>query len=245
MQATATASAASAAPAARSPVQADPMHHAHSSYFMRGAVDYARDKATGERVRAVLWWGIGLSMILNCVLAVTLARVALQVKVVPYIVQIDEHGFAVPIERARATTFEDPLVQKSIMRQLSDWVKDWRTVVASSPAQKSFVQRVFEHTPKGTLAQEKVEKWYGEHPPYQKGRTVETEVHFVGPSGSDNVWKVEWTERERLTSTVPRDARFEALLTVDFSPVTDLKEIQKNPLGVYVTDVFVQQQAVR
>jgi type IV secretion system protein TrbF len=218
---------------------------AEQSWFLRSAKEYSKEKATGERVRAVLWWVSSLSLLLNCVLAVALATISLSVKVVPYIVQVDKHGYSVPIKAADSTSLEDPIVQNVIQRDLTRWVEAWRTKVSDPKAQKGFVMTQFAMTPKDTIAHDKMVDWYAQHPPYEPGRTVDVDVQFVGPSNgaSDLVWRAEWEESERRGSSVAKTTHFRATLTLAFSPVSTFKDVRVNAVGVYVTDFFFQQDA--
>ena len=224
----------------------EPRAAADDNWFLRSAKEYARDKATGERIRVVLWWVSGLSLLLNCVLACCLTYLASTVKVVPYIVQVDEHGYSVPIKEPPTSSIDDPRVRNVITHDLSEWLYNFRAVVSDPTAQQVYMRRVYARTPAGTLAHAKVEEWYDKHSPLGvKGRTVETRVTNL-QSISDAVWQVEWVERERVGGQDPKTAKFSGTLTIAFSPTSTLEDIQLNALGVYITDLsWRQAQAAR
>jgi type IV secretory pathway TrbF-like protein len=209
------------------------------SWFLRVATNYSRGKATRERERVLLWYVSGLLAVISCVLGCALAYVALRVKV--GILQVDEHGYVVPFKDVSTVSPGDPSLVRAKIRTLSDWIRDWRTVYTDPAAQQSLSPKVYAIVPKNTPAHADVADWYSQHPPLAvKGRTVDVTVHSVGRISQD-VWRVEWSERERLPGMMPKAARFEAFLTTALSPPKNLADIQMVGMGLYITHIHHQQ----
>ncbi len=159
---------------------------------------------------------------------------AQQIKVVPYIVEVDKLGRFNVVNRAEnIKTTPEKLIQSVI----GSVITDWRTVTADIELQKNMVQRLsyfFAGSAQGVL-----KEWYGKNNPYEvakTGKLVHIELKSLPLKLSENSYRIEWTETVRNHSGVTLSSEnFEATVTVQISPPNNEQALIINPVGVYIT----------
>lgn len=202
-----------------------------------GSVDYA--ERYWSLVREAWRWRIAftLALLVIGVLGVALAVVARASRVVPYIVQVDRHGYAVAIKPAEDGAVTD---ERVVIAAVAKWIRSMRTVLGDVVAQRKLVDDVYAMLAPGTAATHKTNTWFRAHNPYEAGpRKVDVEITLVSPIGSGKSFKVEWTERTREGGSGESMARFSAFVQVAISPTQKLDDVIANPLGVFVVDYAV------
>lgn len=159
-----------------------------------------------------------------------------QSKFVPYIVEVDSLGNAAYSGPADKVGPHDPRMLKAF---LSMFVTDLRSVTADSVVEKSYVDHVYAMVGSGTAAQVRINQFFTENNPYQRGATsgVSVDVESLLPL-SEHTWQVTWKETERThAGQVIGVKQWKASVTFSFNPPTDERLIWMNPLGLYVTDI--------
>lgn len=187
--------------------------------------------------RAKNWRLVAVGLTVVCIVqSAGLVGLALQNKLVPYIVQVDKLGTAVPVARADVMEKVDERVVKAL---LARWVSDARGVVSDGIAQRQMIDRVYSMLANGTRALSIVNDFYKADPPTTKGATtgVSVEVSSVLPL-TDKTWQVEWEETVRnTTGGMVSRTRWKATVTLAFNPPTSERQLRANPVGVYITDL--------
>lgn len=158
-----------------------------------------------------------------------------QIKLVPYIVEIDRMGMAASIGFAQQVQYADPRVVRAA---LGSFVSNFRSVTPDAVVQKQYIDRAYAHLRSGDAATEKVNGWYRSNSPFDRARTLTSaiEVNNIVPL-SDQSYQLDWTEYERdrqgkdLTTR-----RYRGVATVTLTPPQDEAVIRLNPLGLYLTD---------
>lgn len=181
------------------------------------------------------WQGMAfLSTAVSLVCVISLAALALQSKVVPYIVQVDQHGYEILVGPAEDTSSVD---HRIITAQLARFFRELRTVLSDPNAQKAIVSHVMASVASGSSAAHKTVQFYQDRDPLEIGKTgtIECEVASVLPLSKDT-WQVEWMERRFEQGALAHAGHFKAVATVDVSPTRKLSDVMENPLGVYVID---------
>lgn len=207
--------------------------------WLHGAIEYS--ERYGSLAQEARRWRLAALCALAAmvVLACGLVAIARTAKVAPYVVQVDEHGFAVAIKPAEAVA---PTDERVIIAQVARWVRAQRTVLGERGAQSELVDEVFAMLAPGTAAAQKTLEYFKEHDPYQVSeRRVDVAVTRVQPMRSATHVTVEWTERVRQGPVTESLLRYSALVAVSVSPVRALKDVLANPLGVFVTDYSISQ----
>ena len=60
-------------------------------------------------------------------------------------------------------------------------------------------------------------------------------------SKGDKSWQVLWTEERLDQGNVVEHTEWRAIISIAISPVRELAEVLKNPLGIFITDINMAQ----
>lgn len=183
-----------------------------------------------------------VSMLLNIVLVVGITKIGLQHKTVPYIVQVDKHGYSIAISRAEEARGPSDRV---LISWIGQYITNHRTVVADSRAQKTLLDWVYASTPQSTPAYSYINSWYRTHNPYELARnkrTVVVQIESIMPMGdSKKTWQAKWEETAYSSGIKQETTRHTGIFTLDVAQNTDLKSVIANPLGIYITELQTTQ----
>jgi type IV secretion system protein VirB5 len=158
---------------------------------------------------------------------------ARQVKVVPYIIEVDKLGKSAVIARAD-TASSTP--KRVIQAAVAACIADWRTVTADVELQRKIIERLSFYmagSAKGVLRE-----WYEANNPYEiaKNKLVHVEIKGLPLPVSSDSYRVEWMETVRSHAGVLLDSHvYEATVTVQIHPPTTDAVLLRNPGGVYIT----------
>ncbi|MBQ7151414.1 MAG: conjugal transfer protein TrbF [Synergistaceae bacterium] len=166
-----------------------------------------------------------------------------QNKVVPYVVQIDKQGYSVAIRAAEESQATDNRV---VIATLSQFIQNFKSVVTDPRAQRKMVNDVYNYVAKGSAAEASITHYYTEHNPFQMPNTnVEVEIDSVlGVGEGGTSWQILWVERLYENGTLDNSTEWRAIATISVSPVQDVSEIMKNPLGIYVKEISMAQDLI-
>ena len=194
---------------------------------------------------AARWRQISILMVLLCLaFGGAMMWLASQNKVVPYIVQVDKHGYAVAIKSAQEGSMADTRV---IVAALGGFFVNFKTVVTDVASQRRMLNDVYSYLAKNSSAETAVSQYYKEHNPFvatqdKREYTVQVEIRsIVRSGGNDKSWQVLWTEEKIDQGTIIESTEWRAIVSVAISPVRELGEILKNPLGIYITEINMAQ----
>ena len=167
-----------------------------------------------------------------------------QNKVVPYIVQVDKHGYAVAIKSAQEGSIADTRV---IVAALGGFFVNFKTVITDLSSQRRMVNDVYSYLAKNSSAETVVSQYYKEHNPFiatqdKREYTVQVEIRSIVRSGSDDKsWQILWSEEKVDQGNIIERTDWRAIVSVAISPVRELEEVLKNPLGVFITEINMAQ----
>ena len=208
---------------------------------LRGRYEFTRqfsDLAKGKRN----WqWVAALSLALLGLAVAGLVTLATQSRVVPYVVEVDRVGRAEAIVPAEAATVAEDRV---VVAALSSFVSNIRTVYADPVAQRDAVYRAYAHV--AGDARDFLEGYFSDpqNDPRQLGkgfrRAVEVTAVLPVPGtdqGTGRTYRVQWNETDTSTQGGTRERAWEGYASVTLAPPTTTEGIERNPLGVFVTDL--------
>ena len=208
---------------------------------LRGRYEFARqftDLAKGKRNWQLVAFG---SLALLALSVVGLVTLATQSRVVPYVVEVDRLGRAEAIAPAEAVpAVADRVVTAAVAR----FVADIRTAYPDPVAQRDAVYRAYAHV--AGDAQGYLEGYFSDpvNDPRQQGRGYRRAVEVTnvlpvpgGVEGGPTTYRVQWNEREESPREGTRERAWEGYLSVTVAPPTTTEAVERNPLGVYVTDL--------
>ena len=191
----------------------------------------------GSYVKAAAAWRIvGIVGILLAVISTSYALYqSTQVKLVPYIVEVDKLGTAASTGFPQQIEYADPRVVRAT---LGSFVSNFRSVTPDAVVQKQYIDRTYALLRTSDPATEKINAWFRGNSPFDKARnaTVAIEVNNVVPL-SNQSYQIDWTEYERDRKgkeTAVR--RFRGVATVTLTPPQDEGVIRLNPIGLYLRD---------
>ena len=158
-----------------------------------------------------------------------------QVRLVPYIVEVDRLGTAVMSGFPQQIEYAD---QRVVRATLGSFVANFRSVTPDAVVQKRYIDAAYAHLRTSDAATEKVSNWFRSNSPFDRARTmtVSIEITSIVPL-SDRSYQVDWTEFERDRSGRElATRRFRGVATVTISPPQDEAAIGLNPIGLYLSD---------
>lgn len=166
-----------------------------------------------------------------------------QNKVTPYVVQVDKQGYSVAIQPAGKTSAAD---QRMIIAALSRFITNFKTVVADPYAQRRLVDEVYNYLASDSAAEGVVTHYYQENDPFrEQKKIILVEIISVLGVGSDGKsWQILWTEKEVVNGAIQNTTEWRAIASIAISPVQDMAQIIKNPLGIYVIELNMAQDIV-
>ncbi|WP_404406899.1 conjugal transfer protein TrbF [Pelagibacterium halotolerans] len=192
----------------------------------------------GSYVRAAsAWRGVALVSLTMAVIGFGYALYqSTQVKLVPYIVEVDQLGSAVSGGFPAQIEYADERVVRAM---LGAWVSNFRSITPDAVVQKGYIDRTYALLKTQDPATEKVNNWFRNNSPFEAARekTVSIEVTNI-VALSNQSYQIDWSEIERDRSGKElRTRRFRAVATVVLSPPQDEAVIRLNPIGLYIKDL--------
>lgn len=191
----------------------------------------------GSYVKAAASWRIvGVTGMLMAVIGFSYALYqSTQVKLVPYIVEVDRLGTAATVGFPQQIEYADPRVVRAT---LGSFVSNFRSVTPDAVVQKQYIDRAYALLRSGDPSTQKVNAWFRGNSPFDRARTITVaiEVTNIVPL-SNQSYQVDWTEYERdRAGKELAQRRFRGITTVTLTPPQDEAVIRLNPIGLYLTD---------
>jgi type IV secretory pathway TrbF-like protein len=191
----------------------------------------------GSYVRAAsVWRLVGVtSLCLAFVSTICALYQSTNVKLIPYIVEVDKLGSAVNAGFPAQIEYADPRVVRS---SLASFVTSFRSVTPDTVVQKQYIDRTYAMLRTSDPATEKVNNWFRSSSPFEKAKTatVSVEVNNVVPLSSQS-FQIDWTEYERdRKGKEVATRRFRGVASVVLIPPQDETVIRLNPIGLYLKD---------
>ncbi|MDR1515611.1 MAG: type IV secretion system protein [Synergistaceae bacterium] len=205
-----------------------------SDPFLAGRTEAAERYGHLSR-NAAQWRRISL-VLLFCCFACVMAVIAASSKitVIPYIVQVDEHGYEIALAPVAPSKVDARLVIAHVGR----YVWSLKAVFNDPEAQLHLMNFVYSTTPVNTAAEKKYQEYYAENNPVAIGEneTVSVTVNSVLLMSADT-WQAEWTE-ERFTTGGDRVStkHYRGIFTTAVVTPSSMREILLNPLGIFIVD---------
>jgi type IV secretion system protein VirB5 len=135
--------------------------------FLAGRTEAAERYGHLSR-NAAQWRRISVVLILCCAACVcAVIFMASRVTVVPYIVQVDEHGYGIAVEPVAPSKVDARLVISHVGR----YVWSLKTVFNDPEAQLHLMNFVYNCTPVSTAAEKKYQEYYAANNPVIIGET--------------------------------------------------------------------------
>ena len=191
----------------------------------------------GSYVKAAVAWRIvgilGLTMaVISFGYALYLST---QVKLVPYIVEVDALGMSVASGFPEQIEYADPRVVRAT---LGNFVTSFRSITPDAVVQKQYIDRTYALLRSSDPSTQKINAWFRGNSPFEKAKTstVAIEVNTI-VALSNQTYQIDWTEFERNRKGKEMGTRrFRGIATVTLTAPLDEASIRLNPIGLYVRD---------
>ncbi len=158
-----------------------------------------------------------------------------QVRLIPYIVEVDKLGTAVNAGFPQQIEYADPRVVRAT---LGSFVSNFRSVTPDAVVQKQYIDRTYGLLRTSDPATEKVNAWFRSNSPFEKAKTATVAIAVSNIVAlSNQSYQIDWTEFERdRRGKETATRRFRGIATVTLTPPQDEGVIQINPIGLYLRD---------
>ena len=208
--------------------------------MLRGRYEFHRSFSDLARGKRNWQWVAALSLVLLGISSTGLVTLATQSRVVPYVVEVDRMGRAEAVAPAEAVPLAEDRV---VVAALSSFVTSIRTVYADPVAQRDAVYRAYAFV--SGDAREYLEAYFSDpqNDPRRLGEDFRRAVEVTGVlpvPGRDaqtRTYRVQWNETARSAQGGTTERAWEGYLAVTLAPPTTTEGVERNPLGVFVTDL--------
>lgn len=191
----------------------------------------------GSYVKAAAGWRIvGITGLVMAVIGFSYALFqSTEVKLVPYIVEVDKLGSAVTAGFPQQIEYADPRV---IRATLGNFISNFRSVTPDAVVQKQYIDRTYALLRTSDPATQKVNDWYRTDSPFERAKTMTVSVEVSNIVAlSNETYQIDWTEYQRdREGKETGTQRFRGIATVTLTPPQDEATIRLNPIGLYLKD---------
>ena len=191
----------------------------------------------GSYVKAAAAWRIvGITGMALAVIATSYALYqSTQVKLDPYIIEVDKLGSAVTAGFPQQIEYADARVVRAT---LAGFVSNFRSVSPDTAVQKQYIDRTYALLRTADPATEKVNAWFRANSPFNKARTATVSIEVSNVVAlSNQSYQIDWAEIERdRRGKELSTRRFRGVATVVLTPPQDEQTIRLNPIGLYLRD---------
>jgi type IV secretion system protein VirB5 len=190
------------------------------------------DERYGDQISGKHSWkmiafaAIGIAAIAVC----GVAYIGAQSKIVPFVVTLDHMGD--PLEVA-APVAGNAVTQRIMESQISSWIWNWRSMLASPVAQKELLAKVYAMSSKQVAAE--LNGWYKKAWTTNAGYVVSPHITSLLPI-SKGTYQITWTETRYLSGKGGKQRDYKANVTVgvDQKLINTRTASMLNPLGIYI-----------
>ncbi|MGO4623834.1 conjugal transfer protein TrbF [Ensifer sp. 2YAB10] len=191
----------------------------------------------GSYVQAAAAWRIvGILSLTMAIIGFSYSMyLSTQVKLVPYLVEVDKLGTPVAAGFPEQIEYADARVVRAM---LGNFVTSFRSVSPDAVVQKQYIDRTYALVRTADPSTQKINSWYRGNSPFEKAKTttVAIEVNNI-VAISNQTYQMDWTEYERdRKGKEAGTRRFRGIATVALTAPQDEAIIRLNPIGLYIQD---------
>ena len=172
-------------------------------------------------------------MILLVLSALCNFSLAKSVKIQPYVIQVDEHGYAIPVSEITAANVDARIVSA----QIASFIINSRARLRDMASQLVYSENSFKSVAAESNAAAQLNNYYRESPPTGAKYPVSVNILTIKPmAGSNKIYEASWTETVLVGQDQDQKFGYIGTFEVAVSPPSEYAALIDNPLGVYITD---------
>lgn len=199
--------------------------------------DKYSDIYAGLAANAMTWRIVSIILSMMLVFSfLAFINVAKNTKVVPYVVQIDQHGYAIPIKPIDHSDIDNRI----IISQIGQFINNSRIRVLNRDAQVEFVKMSYRCIGEGSKAYGKLTDYYRNSAPTVAKQAIEVQVQSIIPI-SGNIYNAEWRETYTTSDYGLVTKYYKGIFSVELSPPQQMENLIANPLGIFIEDFQIQE----
>ncbi|MFK0278733.1 conjugal transfer protein TrbF [Ensifer sp. NPDC090286] len=185
---------------------------------------------------AAVWRIVGILSLGMAIIGFSYAMyLSTQVKLVPYIVEVDRLGTPIAAGFPEQIEYADARVVRAM---LGNFVTSFKSISPDAVVQKQYIDRTYALVRTADPSTQKINSWFRGNSPFEKAKTstVAIEVNNI-VALSNQTYQIDWTEYERDRKGKETGMRrFRGIATVVLIAPQDEAIIRLNPIGLYVQD---------
>ncbi len=185
---------------------------------------------------AAAWRAVGILGLTMAVIGFGYALyLSTQVKLVPYVIEVDKLGNAVNAGFPQQIEYADARVVRAT---LGNFITSFRSITPDAVVQKQYIDRTYALLRTSDPSTEKINSWFRGNSPFERAKsaTVAIEVNNI-VALSNQTYQIDWTEYERDRKGKETGIRrFRGIATVALTAPQDEAIIRLNPIGLYIRD---------
>ncbi|MES5047132.1 conjugal transfer protein TrbF [Rhizobium nepotum] len=158
-----------------------------------------------------------------------------QVKLVPYIVEVDKLGTSATVGFPQQIEYADARVVRAT---LGNFITNLKSITPDAVVQKQYIDRTYALLRASDPSTQKINAWFRNNSPFERAKTstVAIEVNNI-VAISNQTYQIDWTEYERDRKGKDIGTRrFRGIAMVALTAPQDEAIIRLNPIGLYVRD---------
>lgn len=159
------------------------------------------------------------------------------VKIQPFVVQVDEHGYSIPVQMAEVSGVSE----RVIASQIGQFIMNSRIRVMDRNAQIIFAKNSYKSIGEGSSAQRILNGYFSSNPPTLNKYPVKIDIKSIIPL-TPQTYQAEWSESTTNANGQTFDINYQGVYEIVVSPPTNMQNLVTNPLGVYIVDYHVQEK---
>ena len=186
-----------------------------------------------ELASSVAQWRLApfVMLVLIEVCVLTNLSLARSVKIQPYVIQVDEHGYAIPVSEIGASNVDARVVSS----QIGAFIINSRVRMSDIAAQLKYTENSYKSVARDSKAMTLLNSYYREFPPANFLYPVSLKILSVKPINNAS-YQASWTETVHAGEGKDQEFGYLGTFNVVVSPPQNYSGLVDNPLGVYITD---------
>jgi type IV secretion system protein VirB5 len=131
--------------------------------------------------------------------------------------------------------------ERVVSAQIGQFIMNSRIRVNDQNAQILFARNAYKSIAGNSRAFNELNNYFSANPPTENVHPVNIDITSIIPLTSET-FQAEWTETATDSRGINSSTNYQGRYEIAISPPKDMVNLVNNPLGVYITDYYVQRK---